>query len=141
LTGDAMDLPSETETTETTGPAPTSTMPTIPDSADGDLVPATALDELRRRTNVLVGVLAALLAGAFVLIVVLFGRLDEQADDPGDLQPVVPDQAQDAATRAELDELRAEIERVEAGAALYASQLQGYQELFAEAGPEISAGV
>ena len=43
--------------------------------------------------------------------------------------------------QAELDALRADLERVEAGAALYASQLEGYQSLFADAGPEIAAGV
>ncbi len=43
--------------------------------------------------------------------------------------------------RAELATARADLERVEAGAALYAGQIQGFQDKLVELQPQISAGV
>jgi len=97
-----------------------------------------ALAVLRRRTNLLVGALGLLLAAAGVCIAVLFGRV---ADAREQAAATPPEPEISAEVQAELDALRADLARVEAGAALYASQLEGYQQLFAEAGPEIAAGV
>jgi MFS family permease len=114
---------------------------------DADVV-AVLMGELadaRRRTNLLVGALGLLLLGALACIAVLFGRVADARDEAAAAQAVAV--GADTPTgvspdvQAELDALRADIERVEAGAALYASQLAGYQELFADAGPGIAAGV
>jgi hypothetical protein len=114
---------------------------------DADVV-AVLMSELadaRRRTNLLVGALGLLLLGALACIAVLFGRVADARDEAAAAQAVAV--GADTPTgvspdvQAELDALRADIERVEAGAALYASQLAGYQELFADAGPGIAAGV
>jgi EmrB/QacA subfamily drug resistance transporter len=81
-----------------------------------------------RRTNVLVGVLAVLLVGALGVIALMLGRVASAADDA-------------SAARVELGIVRADVERVEAGAALYASQITGFQELLSDLGPELSGGV
>jgi prefoldin subunit 5 len=83
---------------------------------------------LQRRMNVIIGLLGVLLAGAFLTIFMLFGRVADAQDDA-------------SAGRAELDTARADLERVEAGAALYASQIEGFQEQLVALQPEISAGV
>lgn len=83
---------------------------------------------LQQRLNVMIGLLGLLLAGAFVTIFVLFGRVADAQDDA-------------SAARTELETARADLERVEAGAALYASQIQGFQEQLVELEPQISAGV
>jgi EmrB/QacA subfamily drug resistance transporter len=83
---------------------------------------------LARRMNLMIGLLATLLIGAFVTIALLLGRVATAEDDA-------------AAARAELAGTRADLERVEAGAALFASQITGFQEQLVELGPEISAGV
>jgi MFS family permease len=83
---------------------------------------------LQRRLNVMIGLLGLLLAGAFVTIFVLFGRVADAQSDA-------------SAARTELGTARADLERVEAGAALYASQIQGFQEQLVALEPEISAGV
>jgi MFS family permease len=87
-----------------------------------------ALVAMQRRMNLMIGLLGLLLAGAFVTIFMLFGRVDDA-------------QADAAAARAELDTARADLERVEAGAALYASQIEGFQEQLVALQPQISAGV
>jgi hypothetical protein len=98
-----------------------------------------AIAALTRRTNLMVGVLAALLVGAFVVIGLLFGRVaDAEADAEAARSTLA---AGGGASSTEIDELRAEIERVEAGAALYASQIEGFQEQLVELEPQISAGV
>lgn len=114
---------------------------------DADVVAALVgeLADARRRTNLLVGALGLLLLGALACIAVLFGRVADARDEAAAAQAVAV--GADTPTgvspdvQAEIDALRADIERVEAGAALYASQLAGYQELFADAGPGIAAGV
>ena len=86
------------------------------------------LAAMQRRLNVMIGLLGLLLAGAFATIFLLFGRVaDAEADA--------------SAAREELATARADLERVEAGAALYASQIQGFQEQLVALQPEISAGV
>ena len=97
---------------------------------DGRAVSDTArtLVAMQRRMNLMIGLLGLLLAGAFVTIFMLFGRVDDA-------------QADAAAARAELDTARADLERVEAGAALYASQIQGFQDQLVALEPQISAGV
>jgi MFS family permease len=94
-------------------------------------LPGTSRTELvgmQRRMNVMIGLLGLLVAGAFVTIFLLFGRV---AGAQGDA----------AAAREELATARADLERVEAGAALYASQIQGFQEQLVALQPQISAGV
>lgn len=109
------------------------------DAAAGEHDP---VDALRRRTNVLIGTLAVLLLGAFIVILLLFDRVaDAESDATAAREEVAALGGSGGASSAELDELRAEIERVEAGAALYASQVEGFQEQLTELGPEVSAGI
>jgi EmrB/QacA subfamily drug resistance transporter len=83
---------------------------------------------LQKRTNLMLGAMGVLLAGALVAIALLFGRVADAKDDA-------------AAAQTELTTARADLERVEAGAALYASQIEGFQEKLVELRPQISAGV
>lgn len=106
------------------------------------------LAAVKRRTNLLVGALGVLLLGALACIAMLFGRVADARDEAAAARalavaptPEPEPEGISADVQSELDALRADLERVEAGAALYASQLQGYQELFAAAGPDIAAGV
>lgn len=125
--------------------------PTLPDAPlDGAAVAALVreLEAARRRTNLLVGALGVLLLGALACIAVLFGRVADARDEAAAARALAEAPAETpgeegvpADVQAELDAVRADLARVEAGAALYASQLEGYQELFAEAGPEIAAGI
>ncbi|HUF98907.1 MAG TPA: hypothetical protein VMM60_12330, partial [Ilumatobacter sp.] len=94
-----------------------------------------ALLTLRRRVNVMIGLLGLLLVAAFATIALLFGRV---ADAQGDASAARDELA---ATQTALDTARTDLERVEAGAALYASQITGFQEKLVELEPEISAGV
>ena len=83
---------------------------------------------LQKRTNLMLGAMGVLLAGALVAIALLFGRVADANDNAAEAQ-------------AELATSRADLERVEAGAALYSSQIQGFQEKLVELRPQISAGV
>ncbi|HEX4980431.1 MAG TPA: hypothetical protein VFV63_01985, partial [Ilumatobacteraceae bacterium] len=76
---------------------------------------------MQRHLAAVLGAFGALIALAFVLIVLLFARLGSTRDD--------------------LDATRADLERVEAGAALFASQVQGFQEQLVELEPTVSAGI
>ncbi|MCB0996270.1 MAG: MFS transporter, partial [Acidimicrobiales bacterium] len=89
---------------------------------------AQTIAELRRRTDLLVGALGVLLVGAFVLAGVAFWRLASTRDEL-------------AAAQADLVQTRDDLERVEAGAALYASQITGFQELLTELQPQVSSGL
>ncbi len=121
-------------------------------SATGAAATRDDVAALMRRMNVLVGLLAALLIGAFITIALLFGRVAEARDDAAaarndlvlyaaqDNQPNDTDDV-NAATAEELAALQADIERVEAGAALYASQIDGFVEQIVELEPQITAGV
>jgi len=96
-----------------------------------DAVPhlvASRLAAAQRRTNLLIGALGLLVAGAFVAVGLLAARATDARDDA-------------ATARAELELARADLERVEAGAALYASQIEGFREQLVELEPQISAGV
>ncbi|HEX6659558.1 MAG TPA: hypothetical protein VF065_15815, partial [Ilumatobacter sp.] len=143
----------DTETTETAATAETSVayadddIPTAPVAiAEPELVavgasrdlppPAMVVDAalveqmaaLQKRTNLMLGAMGVLLAGALVAIALLFGRVADAKDDA-------------AGAQTELATARADLERVEAGAALYASQIEGFQEKLVELRPQISAGV
>lgn len=93
-------------------------------------VPASSssIDTLERRVNVMIGVLGLLLVAAFATIALLFSRVGDARADA-------------SAARTELAATQADLERVEAGAALYASQITGFQEQLVALEPEISAGV
>jgi len=120
-------------------------------AAVGDAALLAQVAALQRRTNLLAGALGVLLLGALACIAMLFGRVADARDEAAAAtraatatpapEPEPEPERISADVQAELDALRADLARVEAGAALYASQLQGYQDLFAEAGPEIAAGV
>lgn len=113
-----------------------------PVAADPAAIGPDPVDALRRRTNILIGVLAVLLLGAFAVIGLLFDRVgDAESDAAAAREELAAADTTDGASSAELDELRAEIERVEAGAALYASQVEGFQEQLTALGPEVSAGI
>lgn len=93
-----------------------------------EVTPVGGTDHLRRRSDVLVAALALVLVGSLVLTGVALWRL-AATNDELDL------------TRAELATARADLERVEAGAALYASQITGFQTVLAELEPQVSAGL
>jgi MFS family permease len=76
---------------------------------------------MQRHLTAVLGAFGALIALAFVLIVYLFTQLNSTRDD--------------------LDATRADLERVEAGAALFASQVQGFQEQLVALEPTVSAGI
>jgi hypothetical protein len=96
-----------------------------------------AIAALTRRTNLLIGALALLLLGAFVVIGLLFGRVASAESDA----EAARNELAAGANVGELDQLRADLERVEAGAALYASQIDGFREQLNELAPEIESGI
>ena len=69
---------------------------------------------LHRHLGIVLGAFALLLIGAFAFIVMLMNKLDET---------------------------KADLQRVEAGSALFASQVSGFQEQLAELAPDVSAGL
>ncbi len=81
-----------------------------------------------KRIHIIIGMLAATLIGALVMVGVWFDRLSSTQDDL-------------AATQAALIATQADMQRVEAGAALYASQITGFQEQLVALKPQVSAGV
>lgn len=114
-------------------------------TAPVDATETDAIADLTRRTNLMVGVLGVLLVGAFVVIGLLFGRVASAQRDADaartELAAFVADPSTGGATADDLTALRDDIERVEAGAALYASQIDGFREQLTELAPEIEAGV
>ena len=74
-----------------------------------------------KRLNIIIGVLAVTLIGALALVGLLFSRL--------------------SSTQNALVGTQADMQRVEAGAALYASQITGFQEQLVALEPQVSAGV
>ncbi|MGI9644387.1 MAG: MFS transporter [Ilumatobacteraceae bacterium] len=76
---------------------------------------------VHRHTGELLVAFGVVLLVAFGLIALLFARLQSAED--------------------ELDDTRADMERVEAGAALFASQVTGFQEQLGELSPTISEGL
>ncbi|MFP5489148.1 MAG: hypothetical protein ACLGHQ_12685, partial [Acidimicrobiia bacterium] len=120
---------------------PSTTGPFQPPEPAGDLEPvpaaavanSDAIDALTRRMHLLVGLLGALLVGAFVVIGLLFGRVAGAESDAAaartELAALVAD---GGVSSGELDAIREDLNRVEAGAALYASQIDGFQEQLTE---------
>jgi len=103
------------------------------------LVPAGVHDEavaaLARRTNVMIGLLALLLVGAFAVIALMASRVAGAEDDAAAARSALE------STEADLATTRDDLARVEAGAALYASQITGFQEQLMALEPQVSAGV
>jgi hypothetical protein len=105
-----------------------------PELAPAPIPPAGAPDtlaaiaSLRRRMNVMIGLFGVLLAAGFALVAMMAARVSSARDDA-------------AAARTELASTRADLERVEAGAALYASQIQGFQDKLTSLKPKIDEGV
>ena len=97
-----------------------------PDELPDALIAPTAA--VAKRIHIIIGLLAATLIGALVMIGVLFDRLSSTHDDL-------------AATQVALATTQADMQRVEAGAALYASQITGFQEQLVALEPQVSAGV
>jgi len=115
-------------------------------SADGDgtetsempaLVPAgdDAVAALAKRTNIMIGALALLLVGAFAVIALMMSRVSDAEDDAAAARSALE------STEADLATTRDDLARVEAGAALYASQITGFQEQLVALEPQVSAGV
>ena len=114
-------------------PIPTGWEPALDDTREFEPVAVTAataqdptetgvpMSWLQRHSGAVVGALAALMVLAFVFIAVLFGRLSDTED--------------------QLASTQTELERVEAGAALFASQVTGFQEQLVELQPTISSGL
>lgn len=101
-----------------------------------------AVERLERRMNVLIGLLGLLLVGGFVVIGLLFGRVaDAEADATAARTELAAFAATGGASADELEQLRTDLERVEAGAALYASQITGFQEQLVALEPQVSAGI
>ena len=73
-----------------------------------------------------------------MVIAVLFDRV---ADAEANAEVAAATVDADLATQEELDALRADMERVEAGAALYASQIEGFQEQIVALEPENAAAL
>ncbi len=99
-----------------------------------------AIAALARRTNLLVGALGVLLLGALVVIGLLFSRVasaQSEADAARtELAALIADPSiASGVSSDELAELRDDLERVEAGAALYASQIDGFREQLTELAP------
>ncbi len=102
---------------------------------DTALIGGRELDALSKRVNVLIGTLALLLVGALAVIALMMGRVAQAEDDAGAAR------AAQGSTESDLAVTRADLERVEAGAALYASQITGFQEQLVALEPQVSAGV
>ncbi len=124
----------------------TTASPAVVGGSEDAPTDAEAIAALARRTNLLIGVLGVLLLGAFAVIGLLFGRIATAESDARAARAEVAAFAADpsvgaGASAEELTQLRDDIERVEAGAALYASQIDGFREQLTELAPEIEAGV
>lgn len=124
-----------TEPADVTADADDMTEP-IPASTGSSPSPTSSeIDALATRMNVLIGLLALLLIGAFVVIALMMSRVADAQNDATVARSALETTEQDLA------ETRADLERVEAGAALYASQITGFQEQLVALEPQVSAGV
>ena len=123
--------------TDLDGAADTRPVDAVPVGSDpvGAVPTRTDVEALARRMNVLIGLLAVLLVGAFVVIGLMASRVADAEDDAAAARAAMESTEQDLATT------RADLERVEAGAALYASQITGFQEQLVELRPRVAAGV
>jgi EmrB/QacA subfamily drug resistance transporter len=90
---------------------------------------------LATRMNVLVGLLALVVVGAFVVIALMLSRVADAEDDAAAARAAL------AATESDLAITKEDLNRVEAGAALYASQITGFQEQLVALEPQVSAGI
>lgn len=99
-----------------------------------------AIDALTRRMNLMVGLLGLLLVGSFVVIGLLFGRVADAEAEAGAARRELA-AGLGGASSSELEAIRDDLNRVEAGAALYASQIDGFREQLVALEPQISAGV
>ena len=123
------DTPTSEHDTFVVGPnlVDTDEMPAITsdDEPDDDAVevddPVSAGGWVQRRLGLVVGVMGALVLTALVMSLLMFNQVQ--------------------ATQDELDATRADLERVEAGAAIFASQVNGFVETIGELGPEIDDGL
>lgn len=104
----------DADTTEVLQPVGAAAGPAAP-------VDSSSMSWLQRHSGAVVALLALAIVGAFAFIAMLFGRLDD--------------------TQQELAQTRDDLNRVEAGAALYASQVTGFQEQLVELEPTIAAGL
>lgn len=125
MTSDPHDTPPDTDTPTDAQPD-TDEMPVI-DSEDAsddtvDVDTSTAAGGwVHRRLGLLVGVMGALILASLLVSVVLFTQLRTASD--------------------ELDATRDDLERVEAGAAIFSSQVTGVVETIGELGPQIDSGL
>jgi hypothetical protein len=103
---------------------------------------AEAIAALAKRTNLLIGALAVLLVGACIVIGLLFGRVASAEDDAQAARTELAAVMADGGVSAdELTAIQEDLDRVEAGAALYASQIDGFREQIVELSPQIEAGI
>ena len=126
-------------TTEATVPAPDPDPTTDP---GGAAVPVSvAVARLEKRMNLLIGVIGVLLVGAFLVIGLLLGRVAEAERTADALRADLAAGVVSGGGQTRLDSLEADLERVEAGAELYASQIDGFREQLVELSPELEAGL
>ena len=138
------DTTNDTTPDTTTAPADDTTVdaddvtepiPALAASSPSVAATRSEIDALATRMNVLIGLLALLLIGAFVVIALMVSRVADAQNDATVARSALETTEQDLA------ETRADLERVEAGAALYASQITGFQEQLVALEPQVSAGV
>jgi MFS family permease len=110
---------------ETTDEMPITPTPIIDGHALADQ-PATSLAQ--RHLGAIVGAFALAMLAAFALIAVLFAQLSSTRSDLD-------------TTTASLETSTEDLARVEAGAALFASQVTGFQEQITELSPNIQSGL
>jgi EmrB/QacA subfamily drug resistance transporter len=95
--------------------------PTIPIPVGGAEPDRRTPSGADRQTTLLLGAMAVVVVVAAALVAVLAWQV--------------------GATRDELDATRADLARVEAGAALYASQVEGFASILTDLSPEVEAGL
>ena len=120
------DLPAARDDGAAIAPAATTAVATV----DNDQLAA-----LSKRTNLLIGALAGVVALGMLGGLTMIGRLNDAERDAAAARAEV------ASIQTELTTAREDLARVEAGAALYASQITGFQELVSDLGPEVSGGI
>ena len=98
------------------------------DADDRDEPRPSAAGWLQRNLLAVAATFAVLLVGALLLLAVTFARVSSQGDELDE-------------ARAELATTRDDLERVEAGAAIFASQVNGFVEQVNELGPSIDTGL
>ena len=102
---------------------------------DGEAADAGQLAALTRRVNLLVGALAGVLILGLVALLLNMNRVSDAERDASIARSEL------ASIQSQLATAEEDLARVEAGAALYASQITGFQELVSDLGPEVSGGI